>query len=150
VFEPAIDSPPESERHGILAVRIRVSDLHGRLGRAQRPLGFVSYPFILLNLFLSMIVGLQGAILLISAKRADSISSEVGLHTLANSARLQEFMEANTGLTTTVSQLATQIHNHIRAVAHVAAHELGAAAYAIKAVRAAASDGEGEAEGRRE
>src|SRR5262249_8607339 len=36
------------------------------------------------------------------------------------------------------------------AVAHVAAHELGAAAYAIKAARAAAPDGEGEAAGRLE
>ncbi len=36
------------------------------------------------------------------------------------------------------------------AVAHVAAHDLGAAAYAIKAVRAAAPDGEGEAAGQRE
>jgi hypothetical protein len=36
------------------------------------------------------------------------------------------------------------------AVAHVAAHELGAAAYAIKAVRAAAPDGEGERAGRLE
>ena len=36
------------------------------------------------------------------------------------------------------------------AVAHVAAHELGAAAYAIKAVRAAAPEGEGESAGRRE
>lgn len=35
-------------------------------------------------------------------------------------------------------------------VAHVAAHELGAAAYAIKAVRAAAADGDGEVAGRRE
>jgi hypothetical protein len=35
-------------------------------------------------------------------------------------------------------------------VAHVAEHELGAAAYAIKAVRAAATDGEPEAAGRRE
>ena len=35
-------------------------------------------------------------------------------------------------------------------VAHVAAHELGAAAYAIKAARAAAPEGEGEAAGRRE
>ena len=34
------------------------------------------------------------------------------------------------------------------AVAHVAAHELGAAAYAIRAARAAAPDGEGEAAGR--
>lgn len=36
------------------------------------------------------------------------------------------------------------------AVAHVAAHELGAAAYAIKAVRAAAPEGESESAGRRE
>jgi hypothetical protein len=35
-------------------------------------------------------------------------------------------------------------------VAHVAEHDLGAAAYAIKAVRAAAADGDGEAAGRRE
>ena len=35
-------------------------------------------------------------------------------------------------------------------VAHVAAHELGAAAYAIKAVRAAAPDADVEAAGRRE
>jgi hypothetical protein len=35
-------------------------------------------------------------------------------------------------------------------VAHVAAHELGAAAYAIKAARAAAPDGDGDAAGRRE
>ncbi len=35
-------------------------------------------------------------------------------------------------------------------VAHVAEHDLGAAAYAIKAVRAAAPDGESEAAGRRE
>lgn len=36
------------------------------------------------------------------------------------------------------------------AVAHVAAHQLGAAAYAIKAVRAAAPEGEGDAAGRLE
>ena len=36
------------------------------------------------------------------------------------------------------------------AVAHVPAHELGAAAYAIKGVRAAAPDGEAESAGRAE
>jgi hypothetical protein len=36
------------------------------------------------------------------------------------------------------------------AVAHVAAHELGAAAYAIKAVRAAAADADGKRAGKRE
>jgi uncharacterized membrane protein len=75
--------------------------------------GFDPYPFILLNLFLSMIAGLQGAILLISAKRADSISSEVALHTLANTTKLQELIEANTALTTNVSTLAVQIHSHV-------------------------------------
>jgi uncharacterized membrane protein len=33
------------------------------------------YPFILLNLFLSMLAAIQGAILLIAAKRMDSISA---------------------------------------------------------------------------
>jgi uncharacterized membrane protein len=75
--------------------------------------GIDPYPFILLNLFLSMVAGLQGAILLISAKRADSISSEVALHTLRNTARLEELIEANTALTATVSDLATQIHAHV-------------------------------------
>lgn len=75
--------------------------------------GFDPYPFILLNLFLSMVAGLQGAILLISAKRADSVSSEVALHTLTNTARLEELIEANTALTTTISELAKEIHSHV-------------------------------------
>jgi uncharacterized membrane protein len=75
--------------------------------------GVDPYPFILLNLFLSMIAGLQGAILLISAKRADSVSSEVALHTLANTTKLRELIEANTALTETVSALAIQIHAHV-------------------------------------
>jgi len=75
--------------------------------------GFDPYPFILLNLFLSMIAGLQGAILLISAKRADSISSEVAVHTLNNTRKLQELIEANTELTKTVSELSIQIHAHV-------------------------------------
>jgi uncharacterized membrane protein len=39
-----------------------------------------NYPFILLNLFLSMLAGLQGAILLIAAKRADAISAVMAKH----------------------------------------------------------------------
>jgi uncharacterized membrane protein len=38
------------------------------------------YPFILLNLFLSMLAGLQGAILLIAAKRADGVSAAMAEH----------------------------------------------------------------------
>ena len=39
-----------------------------------------AYPFILLNLFLSMLAGLQGAILLISAKRQDAIAAVLARH----------------------------------------------------------------------
>ncbi|MFJ5956401.1 DUF1003 domain-containing protein [Paenarthrobacter sp. NPDC092416] len=38
------------------------------------------YPFILLNLFLSMLAGLQGAILLIAAKRQDAIAAAMAQH----------------------------------------------------------------------
>lgn len=38
------------------------------------------YPFILLNLFLSMLAALQGAILLIAAKRQDAISAAMAQH----------------------------------------------------------------------
>jgi uncharacterized membrane protein len=38
------------------------------------------HPFILLNLFLSMLAALQGAILLIAAKRADAISAAMAEH----------------------------------------------------------------------
>lgn len=38
------------------------------------------FPFILLNLFLSMLAALQGAILLIAAKRADGISAAMAQH----------------------------------------------------------------------
>ena len=44
------------------------------------PFAWDEYPFILLNLALSTLAGLQGAILLIAAKRADQISSELAEH----------------------------------------------------------------------
>jgi len=42
--------------------------------------GFDPFPFILLNLILSCLAALQGAILLIAAKRADQISAELAMH----------------------------------------------------------------------
>ncbi|MET0934020.1 MAG: DUF1003 domain-containing protein [Mycetocola sp.] len=42
--------------------------------------GWDPYPFILLNLFLSMLAGLQGAVLLIAAKRQDAISAALAHH----------------------------------------------------------------------
>ncbi|WP_198597778.1 DUF1003 domain-containing protein [Blastococcus atacamensis] len=45
--------------------------------------GFDPYPFILLNLILSCLAAFQGAILLIAARRADQISSELAAHDYA-------------------------------------------------------------------
>lgn len=42
--------------------------------------GWDPYPFILLNLFLSMLAALQGAILLIAAKRQDAIAAALAQH----------------------------------------------------------------------
>jgi uncharacterized membrane protein len=42
--------------------------------------GFDPYPYILLNLFLSMLAAIQGAILLIAAKRSDQIASLLAEH----------------------------------------------------------------------
>ena len=44
---------------------------------------FDVYPFILLNLMLSTLAGLQGAILLIAAKRADRIAAELAAYHLS-------------------------------------------------------------------
>jgi len=52
------------------------------------------YPFILLNLFLSMLAGLQGAILLIAARRQDQIAAALAEHDLeTNLAAKQEIEE---------------------------------------------------------
>ena len=50
------------------------------LSRSLGSSEFDPYPYILLNLFLSMLAGVQAAALLIAAKRADAISSELAMH----------------------------------------------------------------------
>jgi uncharacterized membrane protein len=56
--------------------------------------GFDPYPYILLNLFLSMMAGLQGAILLIAAKRSDQIASLLAQHDYETNKRALERIEA--------------------------------------------------------
>jgi uncharacterized membrane protein len=51
-----------------------------RIGGSHGKHGFDPYPWILLNLMLSILAGLQGAILLIAAKRQDQISSDLAQH----------------------------------------------------------------------
>jgi uncharacterized membrane protein len=78
--------------------------------------GFDPYPYILLNLFLSMLAGVQAAALLIAAKRADAISSEVALHTEKNTDELKLLVEENTHLTRLVksnTDLLEEIHRHV-------------------------------------
>jgi uncharacterized membrane protein len=54
----------------------------------NRNVGFDPYPFILLNLILSCLAAMQGAILLIAAKRQDQISSELALHEIVKAIHL--------------------------------------------------------------
>jgi uncharacterized membrane protein len=46
----------------------------------NRGTGFDPYPFILLNLVLSCVAAMQGAILLIAARRSDQIAAELAQH----------------------------------------------------------------------
>ena len=58
----------------------------------NRNSGFDPYPFILLNLVLSCLAAMQGAILLIAAKRSDQISSELAQHDYETDCQSQEIL----------------------------------------------------------
>ena len=81
--------------------------------------GFDPYPYILLNLVLSTMAGLQAAALLIAAKRADAISSEIAVHTLKNTESDRELLQENTELTRVVkthTDLLEELHAHVTAI----------------------------------
>jgi uncharacterized membrane protein len=85
--------------------------------------GFDPYPYILLNLFLSMLAGVQAAALLIAAKRADAISSEIAIHTEKNTDDLKGLVNDNTALTEQVKKntdLLEEIHRHVSAMSPMA------------------------------
>src|SRR6202161_3752607 len=89
---------------------------------------FDPYPYILLNLFLSMMAGVQAAALLIAAKRADSISSEVALHTANNTDDIKRLIEENTELTEAVKKatdLLDEIHLHVSNIGKKVGAEMG-------------------------
>jgi uncharacterized membrane protein len=80
---------------------------------------FDPYPYILLNLFLSMLAGVQAAALLIAAKRTDSIASEIALHTVKNTDDIRALLDENTQLTKEVKKatdLLDEIHRHVAAI----------------------------------
>ena len=81
--------------------------------------GFDPYPYILLNLFLSMLAGVQAAALLIAAKRSDGIASEIAMHTEHNTDDIKKLLAENTALTLAVKRntdLLDEIHRHLSAL----------------------------------
>lgn len=81
----------------------------------NRNSGFDRYPFILLNLLLSCLAAMQGAILLIAAKRADTISSEIAKHTENNTEAIKTMLTQNTELTKEIHALSRSLapaHEH--------------------------------------
>jgi uncharacterized membrane protein len=89
---------------------------------------FDAYPYILLNLFLSMLAGVQAAALLIAAKRADAISSEIALHTEHNTDDIKTLIAENTELTSQVKKatdLLDEIHLHVANIGKKVGAEMG-------------------------
>jgi len=79
----------------------------------NRNQGFDPYPFILLNLVLSCLAAMQGAILLIAAKRADAISSELATHDFEADCDSRQMLETLTGINQRIEQLTIEVHRHI-------------------------------------
>jgi len=80
------------------------------------PHGFDPYPYILLNLFLSMMAGVQAAALLIAAKRSDAIASEIAIHTERNTDDIKDLIAQNLDLIREVKRqtdLLDEIHRHL-------------------------------------
>jgi uncharacterized membrane protein len=99
------------------------------LERVLHHKAFDPYPYILLNLFLSMMAGVQAAALLIAAKRSDAIASEVAVHTASNTDDIKILLAENTALTSSVKQntdLLDELHRHITEIGnHLGAFAVG-------------------------
>jgi uncharacterized membrane protein len=74
---------------------------------------FDAYPFILLNLILSTMAGLQAGILLIAAKRADRVAAETAGHTVQNTEIIKTLLEQNTQMTEMIEQLTRELHDTV-------------------------------------
>jgi uncharacterized membrane protein len=72
----------------------------------HRNVGFDPYPFILLNLVLSCLAAMQGAILLIAAKRQDQINSELAVHDYATNVEADAIVKA-------IHQLTVEMHDKV-------------------------------------
>jgi uncharacterized membrane protein len=72
--------------------------------------GFDPFPFILLNLVLSCVAALQGAILLIAAKREDQINSELAVHTFQVDQENLEITKQIRELSERIELLTLEVH----------------------------------------
>ena len=81
----------------------------------NRNVGFDPYPFILLNLVLSCVAAMQGAILLIAAKRADQVASELAVNDFETNKRTEHAI-------TDVHALVRDIHTAVGASPPPPAH----------------------------
>ena len=75
--------------------------------------GFDPYPFILLNLILSCLAAMQGAILLIAAKRQDQISSELATHTFQVDKETLDLTREIAKLAKRIDELTVVIHEQV-------------------------------------
>jgi uncharacterized membrane protein len=71
---------------------------------------FDPFPFILLNLVLSCVAALQGAILLIAAKREDQINSELAVHTFQVDQENLEITKQIRELSERIELLTLEVH----------------------------------------
>ena len=71
---------------------------------------FDPFPFILLNLILSCVAALQGAILLIAAKREDQINSELAIHTYQVDQENLELTRKVHELSIRIEKQTTEVH----------------------------------------
>lgn len=76
--------------------------------------GFDPFPFILLNLVLSCVAALQGAILLIAAKREDQINSDLAVHTFQVDQENLELTKQVHELSLRIEQLTQEVHKMLK------------------------------------
>jgi len=76
---------------------------------------FDPFPFILLNLILSCVAALQGAILLIAAKREDQINSDLAIHTYQIDHENLELTKQVHELSKRIEKLTLEVHEAVKA-----------------------------------
>ena len=76
------------------------------------------YPYILLNFFLSMLAGLQGAILLIAAKRQDAISAAMAQHDYDTNIAAKVEIDRLIELGEKHAQILVELHKLVERIPH--------------------------------